>query len=874
MFTTSTSCNSTTTTTTTSTATTSAISPSTSLPTPNTTSSSSENSKLLSTKSKPPPGPPPPSITQQQEEEMANDTTTSNKVSAPAIAAQQQNSPTKPQTLLHPPESDSSTESHKRKTSTISPSNISPPTSCGSTASTTTTGSSSSFCNSAITQASKRHKPMTLNLNPATTLSSNTNADLALRIVSPGLPALDDEMKSTIKLSQKIQQQQRYLIASRRGVDIDDDNGETFIDDDVIVEQQVAKIVDEDSNLAQSATPLSSISSKSQRISSPITSEKPSSGKTTLSFSAQENKENATITTSPVTSGTNKSPIYALDDSDITRLSSLKNRRMKRKNIPTPLNIGASSNTAQVTASSKPKVQIAPLSIRSAPIRSAPMRPTLNLRSRGGAVGGGMIGKPSRLASTHLVPPGSSSAYRYPMHPSQVHTPQQQQQQQPYYYLPPPRTAQLSNSNVPQMAYPARQGRPFPPQQQQHAQFHNTLPRGVRLVPAPSAATAQQFPMRYMPIVPPSSTMLNFQHRQYQQQMHSSQPQREKRSTTEAGVGVPRPGAVTDVFSDNLQRVAPLQSQPLSSQVEFFKRANVNPSSVDKGDTEMSNENDNDDAIEVDEEDDDKAPVSQDEIDEMQQKYASSRKVVPQYVPNFQQQQLLQQQQQQQQQQMQFQGAGNVPMMMMAPNVAPPAAVPNVLSSSPLSAARQKGEVFGSINFMNESIFNFRIFERKNKQNEEDHDMDKPSSTEVDYDAEKNALSSSSSGGSASSQSSAGVGEANDNLKSPEEEAKKSKTEENEESSKEGQDVNNTKDSAGTSDVEQSDVDVAPEKEEQEPKDEEKEVPQEEEQGEPSRSKLNNESDDDDWLRYEKEKFMKICETCWDEYVKIRNLQQ
>lgn len=57
----------------------------------------------------------------------------------------------------------------------------------------------------------KNDKPRPISLE----LSDDKNSDLALRIVSPGLPALNEEMKSTIKLSQKIEQQQKNLIAAR-----------------------------------------------------------------------------------------------------------------------------------------------------------------------------------------------------------------------------------------------------------------------------------------------------------------------------------------------------------------------------------------------------------------------------------------------------------------------------------------------------------------------------------------------------------------------------------------------------------------------------------------------------------------------------------
>lgn len=754
------------------------------------------------------------------EPQMSHDKVNSGKVSPPVMEVQQQQYlPTRPQTLLHPslpPLSDSTvtSENNKRKASTTSPSNASPPTGCQSATSTTTTGSSS--CNSAISQASKRHKPMSLNLNVP-----NRNADLALRIVSPGLPALDDEMKSTIKLSQRIQQQQRYLIASRRGVDVDqekfEDNGDTFVDEDIVA-QQVLRSMDKDAP-GKSEGQLSSTSSKSQNTS-PMESNK-LTGETTdttgqLSLSQLENKENTTTPT------TIKSPVYALDDSDITRLSSLKNRRMKRKNVPAPLNIGTSSNTANNPNLLKPKLHIAPLSIHSAPIRSAPTRPTVNLRHRVG----GVFGKHSRPVSIHPVPPTLSSTYRHSMHPSSYNP-----QQQPYHYLPPPRTARLNNNNALPMAYTVRQGRPFSSQQQPQQ-----LPRGVRLVPAPST-TVQQFPMRYLPIVPPSSTMLNFQQRQYQQQMQLSQSKRDRTSTFGgASMGNPRPGAVTDVFNDNFQKSAPLHSQPLSSQVEFFKRVNAS------GSINQENAKTSDDIVE--DVDDDKAPVSQDEIDEMQQKYASSRMVMPQYVPSFQQQQ--------------YTGANGPMMMTMVPNMAPPASgvVPNGYNSSPLSGGL-KNEVFGSINFMNESIFNFRIFERKNKFREGEQNIDGQSS-EVDYDAERQALSTSPSAASTSHLGpfSASPLESDDKLSSPND-GDALNNGEGDNLSKQREEKEAIDDKHNDASVYSTKDDAAVEEDDAITKEEQ------------DKSKEKSQ----DWLRYEKKKFMKICETCWDEFVKSRSQQ-
>ena len=80
----------------------------------------------------------------------------------------------------------------------------------------------------------KNDKPRPTSLE----LSDDKNSDLALRIVSPGLPALNEEMKSTIKLSQKIEQQQKNLIAARHtnsGASIEDGNNMATSDSETVV---------------------------------------------------------------------------------------------------------------------------------------------------------------------------------------------------------------------------------------------------------------------------------------------------------------------------------------------------------------------------------------------------------------------------------------------------------------------------------------------------------------------------------------------------------------------------------------------------------------------------------------------------------------
>ena len=78
--------------------------------------------------------------------------------------------------------------------------------------------SATSNGSSASTTPPKRHRPMSLNLGVP------DNADVALRIVSPGLPPLINEsMKTTVQLLKQIQQQQKNLIAARHGKDPEDE---------------------------------------------------------------------------------------------------------------------------------------------------------------------------------------------------------------------------------------------------------------------------------------------------------------------------------------------------------------------------------------------------------------------------------------------------------------------------------------------------------------------------------------------------------------------------------------------------------------------------------------------------------------------------
>lgn len=202
----------------------------------------------------------------------------------------------------------------KRKNS----SSTSPPR---STASAST--SASAPASTSTTSPPKRHRPLSLNLR------ENDNADLALRIVSPGLPpSINEAMKSTIQLLKQIQQQQKNLIAARHSKDLDD--------------------IDEQS---------SSTTNNTNQEASTTSTTSTSTTTTTVIQPSQPQLPPPNLRLPP------KSPVYASDDSDLNRLSGVK--KLKRLNVPPPLSIGEGVPSSTNVGNLRP-------SIHSAPIRNRP----------------------------------------------------------------------------------------------------------------------------------------------------------------------------------------------------------------------------------------------------------------------------------------------------------------------------------------------------------------------------------------------------------------------------------------------------------------------------------------------------------------------
>lgn len=445
-----------------------------------------------------------------------------------------------------------------------------------------------------------KHRPKSLNL-----LDTN-NSDVALQIVSPGLPTLNAEMQSTVKISQKIELQQRHLIAAR-----------------------------------QSGNPPSS-----------------SSSATDTSAADDHDKEeptrssiNTLINHDPLKSSRSPSPTlkntHSLDKLDALNTPTTA-KRLKRDNVPTPLTIGAASQSGRP-------------SIQSAPIRQS-SRPQYPLTSR------------QVFQRRQPIPGATPTRMTNPHHQHQALLQQQQAHQQPQqayatgHYYPSPH----------QHFYPSpvkRQYRPFP-----NAQItYLTLPT---LQPYPPAHPQQPTtPFRRSRILAPYTTTSPYFPRGIRRQPVPPVDVQVATPTTKG-----KPYSVTDVYRGDLQMAAPISSQPLSAQKEYFNKKDKNQT------------------------DDDRLPVSEDEIKEMQAKYNSNSEPVR-----------------------------------PAPAQYAPYATTPVNTAFTQQPPVKQGEIFGSINMMNESIFNFRIFNptsesRDGSEDDEDdievteitnHDEQKVSDTDV-----------------------------------------------------------------------------------------------------------------------------------------------
>lgn len=181
---------------------------------------------------------------------------------------------------------------------------------------------------SSSSEAKKKERPRPKSLNLKDT--KNSNSDLALRIVSPGLPPLNKEMQSTVVISQKIQQQQKNLIAARHGKNVRSAE-----------EEEEEDISRNDSESENSDT-------------EPLRGSVKSSSSFEMSKSTGYNNKSRDGNTAE-TSGKED-----FDEMD-SKSASMSPKRLKREKIPSRLNISLSGNMGSTGYSSTPLIQSAPI---------------------------------------------------------------------------------------------------------------------------------------------------------------------------------------------------------------------------------------------------------------------------------------------------------------------------------------------------------------------------------------------------------------------------------------------------------------------------------------------------------------------------------
>lgn len=534
----------------------------------------------------------------------------------------------------------------------------------------------------------KRHRPASLDLE---TPSQN---DVAVRIVSPGLPPLNEKMKTTVKISQKIEQQQRHLIAARNQSNPNSSNNLSFLN-------------------ALGALGLGTL------------------GVSSVASSANSSAIGIPIHVTTATTSTSEQS-YDLTDGMDKLVTPTTAKRLKRENIPSPLHISSTqSNSPQY----RPSIQSAPIRSFKLQYPQAPLRPMVgHRRLQHGVVAPQYQQQPQPPHGVQMGPVGAPKRLRapgYTVGQSGFHAGQPIGQP-----IGPP-----VGQPIPAYIHsPYRKMRVVTPA----GQYFSGVPRGPGTAAA-AAAAATTPAVRAYPISTalgqPQQYFIPYSyHHQNQNQQPQPQPQYVLPQNSSTPIHRSSKRSVTDVYHGDFTRAAPPQAQPLSAQYEYFGGSSGNRS--------------------------DRLPVTDEEIIEMQNKYKDE-------------------------------GGDEDP---------EDAAIDDddEKHSRMTWKSTEYGQIFGSINLMNESVFNFKIF--KSAPNLE------PTKTE-DSKIEK---------------------------KGEEKEYEVEKEHEQE------QETVTTKKNEETVSTEEPTVDSSKSAREVSP------------------------SPKDTWLSQEKAKFMKICETSWDEFISTR----
>lgn len=417
-----------------------------------------------------------------------------------------------------------------------------------------------------------KHRPASLDLD-------THSSEAAPCIASPGLAPLKEELKATVKISQQIEQQQRQLIATRH------------------------------------SSAASTYTATAPGLCSGPNSSSNSSFLSTSSANAQLGVPVHVRVAAPTSLRED-----VLDDKLGTSSTPTTAKRLKRDNLPSPLNIASASPTHRPT-------------IRSAPIR----QPARHRRAH-----------PPQYVSTYAPPnpvaasmAASSGAYcpriRAQAYPHQ--SPYSKTRPTRYAVPPAPGAVGFAPAGGPPTFHPRMQ-RPI-------YAHHYYLPYQSQGIATPAV---QHFHQLQLAVAPQPG-------RQYVGAYASHMP----------ASSVAR--SVTDVYQGDYTRAAPPQAQPLSSQYEYFDHR-----------SEARNDEDR---------------ITEDEIAEMQTKYRYRDQ---------------------------------------DGDVSDPESAALDDEDRPAVRLTTTSQIFGSINLMNESVFNFKIFKGKNdaKGERESRGGDADGTTTVD----------------------------------------------------------------------------------------------------------------------------------------------
>lgn len=440
--------------------------------------------------------------------------------------------------------------------------------------------------------ANDKTTPKIIDLDQTSTINSvqleykEDNSDVALRLVSPGLPRLSDEMKNTIKLSHKIHIQQKHIIEARISGNSKDEINDQSTDENNDAVDISAEIDD----------------NKEQESSDKSVNE--------------ESNHNESATTESVKSQT--------EFKDSNKLNSdLISRGLKRKHVPTPLTIDQTITTPNPATHSAPIFSKLRFN-NGKKYQTTPVAKTFNtyLTPHKASPYSHSNKKVRLMSQGHIQYPATSTSPYFSK--SKMH----------YQQFTPQPTAGFN--------------RAYPPLYQQSNYGHNFPQGNINAINDKAKlqeSTSQSF----------NKSAFN---PRLEAQLHS--------------LGIPTEARkVVDVFHGDLIKDAPIQSQPLSSQREYFDHTPTN----------------NQKFIE-----DDRSPVSEEEIREMQEKYASNQSHFSHFMPGMQ----------------------SVPCA-LNPMIAPsqPYPAPLFIPRAPMQSqtSDKTNEIFGSIQFMNEKFFNFKIFD-------------------------------------------------------------------------------------------------------------------------------------------------------------------